>query len=141
MLFVGHDPHCADTAAKPMVNLQTFFAPAQQAHPVLTKPVPAFIVMTLRSPVMGDPTQRLHRRPPVLHWQLPHQTSESRAVITAPSWPPIGRWALLPSVPAHCRVCCRCRGNELPTAPPDTRASPDTALARMVTVFCGAHHH
>ncbi len=46
-------PHCDDAAAEPMVNPQPVCAPAHQAHPVLANPVPAFIAMTLGSPVMG----------------------------------------------------------------------------------------
>lgn len=46
--------HCADAAAEPRVNPQPVCAPAHQAHPVPTSPVPAFIAMELRSPVM-DP--------------------------------------------------------------------------------------
>lgn len=49
----GVAPHCADAAAEPMVNPQAVCAPAHQAHPVLANPVPAFIAMTLSSPVMS----------------------------------------------------------------------------------------
>ena len=49
----GIAPHCADAAAEPMANAQAVCAPAHQAHPVPSNPVPAFIAMALGSPVMG----------------------------------------------------------------------------------------
>jgi transposase-like protein len=51
----GIAPHCADAAGKAMVNPQTVCAPADQAHPVPANPAPAFIAMTLGSPVMVVP--------------------------------------------------------------------------------------
>ena len=73
-----------DAAAEPVVDAQPFCTPAHQAHPVLASPVPAFIAMTLGSPVM-EPQPAGAKQPQVLHRQPPHQTSESSAVITAPS--------------------------------------------------------
>ena len=49
----GIAPHCADAAAEPMANAQAVCAPAHQAHPVPSNPVPAFIAVALGSPVMG----------------------------------------------------------------------------------------
>ena len=49
----GIAPQCDDAAGKAMINAQPVCAPAHQAHPVLANPVPAFIAMTLGSPVMG----------------------------------------------------------------------------------------
>ena len=48
----GIAPHRADAADERMVNPQPVCAPAHQARPVLANPVPAFIAMTLRSPVI-----------------------------------------------------------------------------------------
>lgn len=45
-------PHCDEAAAEPVVNPQPVCAPAREARPVLANPVPAFIAMTLGSPVM-----------------------------------------------------------------------------------------
>ena len=81
----GIAPHCDDAAAEPMVNSQPVCAPAHQAHPVPANPVPAFIAMTMGSQVMGPQAAGAHAAPPVLHRQLPHQTSASSAAITAPS--------------------------------------------------------
>ena len=41
-----------DAAAEPVVDAQPVCTPAHQAHPVLASPLPAFIAMTLGSPVM-----------------------------------------------------------------------------------------
>jgi hypothetical protein len=49
----GIAPHCDDAAAEPMADPQPVCAPAHQAHPVPANPVPAFIAMTLGSPVMA----------------------------------------------------------------------------------------
>ncbi len=49
----GIAPHCDDAAAELVANVQAIPAPAHQAHPVPSNPVPAFIAMTLGSPVMG----------------------------------------------------------------------------------------
>jgi transposase len=56
-------PHCDDAAAEPMVNPQPVCAPAHQAHPVLANPAPAFIAMTLGSPVMGPQAAGVHAAP------------------------------------------------------------------------------
>ena len=48
----GIAPHCDDAAAEPMANPQPVCSPAHQAHPALANPAPAFIAMTLGSPVM-----------------------------------------------------------------------------------------
>ena len=48
----GIAPHCDDAAAEPMANAQPVRAPAHQVHPALANPAPAFIAMTLGSPVM-----------------------------------------------------------------------------------------
>ena len=48
----GIAPHCDDAAAEPMANPQPVCSPAHQAHPVPANPAPAFIAMTLGSPVM-----------------------------------------------------------------------------------------
>lgn len=59
----GIAAHCDDAAAEPMVNPQPVCAPAHQAHPVLANPVPAFIAMTLGSPVMGPQAAGAHAAP------------------------------------------------------------------------------
>jgi len=47
----GIAAHCDDAAAEPMADQQPVCAPAHQAHPVPGSPAPAFIAMTLGSPV------------------------------------------------------------------------------------------
>ena len=47
----GIAPHCADAAAEPMANAQPVRAPAHLPH---ASTVPAFIAMTLGSPVLGS---------------------------------------------------------------------------------------
>ncbi|HBO9983978.1 MULTISPECIES: transposase [Pseudomonadota] len=49
----GIVPHRDDAAAQPVANVQAIPAPAHQAHPVPSNPVPAFIAVALGSPVMG----------------------------------------------------------------------------------------